>query len=91
MKNGIPNLDGMTAEELRVFTASVWTNTNAVAIELFWSDRSDYLEAVDDLASYAMSKRNAMLLRAAGNIPEALRIEARCDEKYNALPKWARW
>ena len=87
----VPNLDGMTREELLAFIDRAWADMNSTSIELFGDDDFNHMEAVDDLTSYAMSKRNAMILRASGNIPEALRLEARCDEKYQDLPKWARW
>jgi hypothetical protein len=43
------------------------------------------------LSEYAERKAGAMRCRKAGNVEEALRLEASCDRRYAALPAWARW
>jgi hypothetical protein len=43
------------------------------------------------LCNYAMNKRNAMGLRASGQLERAGYYEANCERLYARLPGWARW
>jgi hypothetical protein len=45
----------------------------------------------DGVREYAALKGMAMVHRLAGNIQEALRIEAKCDRIYDNLPDEWRW
>jgi hypothetical protein len=43
------------------------------------------------LASYAQAKAQAMRLRLAGDVNQAVAMERYCDAEYKRLPEWARW
>jgi len=48
-------------------------------------------QVLRSLAEYADRKAGAMRCRKAGNVEEALRLEASCERRYAALPAWAKW
>jgi hypothetical protein len=49
-------------------------------------------EACDGLRSYAFTKAEAMELRLAGDIQNAMRLEAQCERIYDhEIPKERKW
>lgn len=88
----VPNLDAMGREDLEAFATR--HGCGFEWYHLFPPDvgtEPERFDAADDLAAYAVMKRRAIYLREAGEIREALRVEARCDDIYKRLPEWARW
>ena len=89
--DGAPNLDGQSAEDLREFAKDVTEDVYVIALAMFPTQPPDYLDACDTLGAYAVTKAIAMEYRAAGNIAQAIVLEAACERLYNLLPKFARW
>lgn len=85
------NPDAMTREQL----IDLWNMTNTGRARLgkfLFPDRpKGYVRAARDIGLYAMNKATAMKLRKEGDIPEAQKYEAICDDIYRALPGFARW
>jgi hypothetical protein len=71
-----PNLDGMTADELRTFYDANARRRNPV---------------LRDLAAYAINKATAMRQREQGNVSGALQYERIADGIYAKLPHAAKW
>lgn len=86
----LPDLDGMTRDELIQFAAKTRRDIADFDPALF-EGRDSVLAVTERLAQYAATKANAMLLRATGYIPDALRLEGKCETIYQQLPSWARW
>ncbi len=63
-------------------------------LDEFSTDPKDFATAARIfriLAEYCENKSYAMEARLAGRIPDAVRNERFNEERYNSLPKWARW
>lgn len=71
-----PNLDGMTADDLRTFYDENARRRNPV---------------LRDLAAYAINKATAMRQREQGNVSGALQYERIADDIYRKLPRLAQW
>lgn len=72
----VPNLDGMSADELRA---------------VYEENKGRRPRVRSDVAAYAINKAVAMDCRASGKIEEAAKYEAICERIYNALPDGAKW
>lgn len=72
----IPNMDAMTADELRAF---------------YDVNNRKRPQVLRDLAAYAINKAVAIDQRAQGNIAAALEYERIAESIYKALPRAAKW
>lgn len=70
------NLDGMDRMDLHKF-AEKHVNHNDVGVRM--------------LAQYAYAKYRAMERREVGDIPEAMKMEAKCEDIYIKLPVVLKW
>lgn len=86
-----PNLDCDWPDHLKDFAADVDAKPFQMADLLFPDKPLGYGAATLRLGVYAIYKARAMESRTAGNIREALRLEAVCDRQYQRLPMFARW
>ncbi len=91
MENNVPNLDGMTQEEVSQWWTDHERMTPALAATIFPSKPKGYVRTARAVVKYAANKAVAMRLRIEGNIQRALEYEAICDCLYAALPPYARW
>jgi hypothetical protein len=71
----VPNVDGMTDDEVNAFIAKHWYATGVRK----------------QLKDYAWEVRMARQARLAGNIQHALNCEQTAQSIYDALPEWAKW
>lgn len=85
----VPNLDTLSADDLRCFASRRLTRKQAA--DLLGSTPARYTCIAKDLQNYAWNKLTAMNLRATGNITSALSYEEICEEIYAKLPAIARW
>lgn len=85
------NLDCMDVDELFQFHRTCMSTPDSVARSLYPDMSEPPLGVVKLLSVYALDKAYAMLERQKGHIPEALKLEFKCDWLYNTLPTEARW
>lgn len=83
----IPNLDGMTREEVETFAKR---DEREIARTMFGS-RPKSAQHAKTLRRYAESKAAAMRAREEGRIQDAIASESTCDHLYESLPEWAKW
>jgi len=91
MNNKVPNLDALSADELKHFFARKPGRLLDQARDLFPDLPEGYFKAYKRLRDYARSKHSALELRSKGNIMLAKQMEEHMDHLYKQLPKWARW
>ncbi len=85
------NLDAMEWDDLDTFWRLVNEDAPAQAVKIFPGQPVGYVEATEQLALYAETKKTAMQKRAAGEIPQAEDLEEACEDIYVRLPKFAQW
>ena len=90
MENNVPNLDGLTCEELWDIHTKVYQGWK-YARELFPTRPVGYINITRQLGHYAANKATAIKCRLDGRIATALIYESICDTIYDKLPEWARW
>jgi hypothetical protein len=83
----IPNLDGMTTEELLEWVKALGHGARP---DIFKNGKGS-IRATIELRNYGWNKLTAMKLRLTGNIETAMQYEAICESIYSRLPEWARW
>jgi hypothetical protein len=87
--SSVPNLDGMSPDELGKFWARHqrgWKRKYLFPVGGWGTSK-----ATAALANYAINKTTAMSCRARGDIQAAEIYEKVCENIYSALPEWARW
>jgi hypothetical protein len=87
----VPNLDGMTADELMQFWAKYHHAGHKLAAELVGDTRKGYIGLAAKLANYASNKATAMMCRNRGDVGTAVLYESFADQIYDDLPADLRW
>lgn len=89
--NTIPNLDGMTREDLMDFWKKYHRASRKDAEALVGDRRPGYTNIAATVANYACNKAVAMKCRLDGDIPAASVYELAADRCYESLPADLRW
>ena len=88
-KSNVPDLDGMTSDELLAFYANHQGGNNSKY--LFPQGGQGTKEVTAKLAKYAFSTTYARMYREHGDVSRAREEELLCDWIYKSLPKYAQW
>ncbi len=86
-----PNLDTMTWDDLDAFWRLAAHDPAGQAAKIFPSQPVGYVEATEQLALYAETRKTAMQKRAGGDVALADELDEQCDEIFVRLPTFARW
>lgn len=90
--NHVPNLDAMTADQLRGFIHMYMNPRPDEAVKLTGqAEPETAMEIAKLLAVYANNKAHAVESRIKGDMGEALRHEEECDKIYERLPDELKW
>lgn len=89
--DSVPNLDGMSKDELMSFWAGINKHPKQRAKELFPTMPNGYVKTTKHLASYAANKSAAIHCRLTGAIKGAICYEGICERIYSSLPDYAKW
>lgn len=89
--SNVPNLDGMSRQELIRFASRYESNRNRAVAKALVGDRPGYLQLARDLGHYARNKSVAMKERDEGRITSAEIYEKISDDIYRRLPADLRW
>jgi hypothetical protein len=87
----VPNLDEMTANELRSFCKRYARASDQDVFQLTGSTTDGAREAVRGLVRYAKQKASAIDMRLAGHLQSAMSLEGKCDQIFRSLPPRFRW
>jgi hypothetical protein len=87
----VPNLDGMTEDELVAFWDKYHHGECREAFELIGDKRHGYIILAIDLANYALNKSTAMACSSLGRTAAAATYEWICNRIYRELPADLRW
>jgi len=88
--DSVPNLDGMSANELRDFWQK-YHRARRKDAEALVGRRKGGTRIAAQLAAYADNKATAMDCRRRGDITAAQIYEKICDDIYDRLPADLRW
>lgn len=87
---GVPNLDGMSADDLMAFW-SLYNRPSRKDAERLVGRRKGFTTIVGSLAGYASNKATAMHCRERGDIQGATVYETIADSIYARLPADLQW
>lgn len=87
----IPNLDGMTHDDLMKFWKKYHRPKRKDAAELIGDTRKGYTNIAATVANYALLHAVAMTCRKRGDIQAALTYEHAADLAYDRLPDDLKW
>lgn len=87
----VPNLDGMSEDELMAFWKRYNRPTRADAEELIGDRRKLFTVITSHLASYAVNKATSMGCRKRGDLAAATLYEGIAERIYERLPDDVRW
>jgi hypothetical protein len=88
---GVPNLDGMSKDDLWAFWQVYHRPSRDDAEKLIGDRRKGFTNLASSLANYACNKAVAMGCREKGDIKGALCYEKHADLSYERLPEDIRW